>query len=254
MKVMVTGLNGTLAPHVARLLKAKGQEVIAWDRNRLDPNSANLSDITQYLDQLAPDGIVHLAMGAERWAAAMASAMAERGLPFVFTSTAMVFDAASSGPHHVQDLRTATDDYGSYKIRCEDGVLAANPQAIVARIGWQIDADTLTGNNMAAQLHAQAASGPIRASGSWTPAASFMPVTAAGLVDLFALGTAGKAAGIHHLDSNVHTKLTFPQIVKSLAQHLGQPWEIDVTNDYTHDQRLMPADRADTVHLPVLAF
>jgi dTDP-4-dehydrorhamnose reductase len=254
MKVMVTGLNGTLAPHVARCLEAHGHDVTPWDRTRLDPNAASPSDIRRHLDQLAPDAIFHLAMGSEGWAAAMAAFMAERGGPFIVTSTAMVFDAASGGPHHVHDHRGATDGYGLYKIRCEDAVLAASPSAIVARVGWQIDADTLTGNNMAAQLQAQAASGPIRASASWIPATSLMPDTAAGLVELCTLAAAGKAAGIHHLDSNAQSKLTFPQIVTGLARRLGQPWAVAVTDDYTHDQRLMPAQRADTVSLPALPF
>jgi dTDP-4-dehydrorhamnose reductase len=254
MKVMVTGLNGTLAPHVAQALKAAGHQVIAWDRTQLDPNAAAPSETRHYLEAQAPEGIVHLAMGAESWAAAMAGFMAERGGPFVFTSTAMVFDAASGGPHHVQDARTAQDEYGRYKIRCEDAVFAANPAAAIARIGWQIDAETLKGNNMAAQLQAQANTGPIRASRTWTPATSLMPVTAAGLTHLFTLATTGKAAGLHHLDSNAQTSLTFPQIVKGLARHLNQTWAIEETDDYTHDQRLMPANRPDTSVLPGLSL
>lgn len=254
MSVLITGLNGTLAPHVANALKIAGHAVAAWDRTLVDPGTATQSQITHHLDRLAPDGIIHLAMGPESWAAAMASHMAERGLPFVFTSTAMVFDAGSGGPHHVHDRPTATDGYGVYKIGCEDAVLAASRSAVVARIGWQIDCDSLTGNNMLAQLMSQAQAGPIRASAAWIPATSFMPVTAAGLFGLYQLASIGKAGGLHHLDSNALASLTFPQIVKGLSRQVGELWEIEVTCDYVHDQRLMPAPRTDTILLPGLPF
>ena len=46
-------------------------------------------------------------------------------LPFLFTSTAMVFDHEPDGPHRPADPRTARDDYGRMKIASEDAVLAA---------------------------------------------------------------------------------------------------------------------------------
>jgi dTDP-4-dehydrorhamnose reductase len=250
MRVLVTGLNGTLAPHVARQFAAAGHTIVAWDRAQVDPEAIDPAGVARHLDAQAVDGVVHLAMGSERWAAGMAAHMGRLGLPFVFTSTAMVFDARSGGPHHIGDSRTAADGYGTYKIRCEDAVLAANPAAVVARIGWQIDLETRSGNNMVAHLQAQAAQGPVRASRLWTPAASHMADTAAGLSALFGLAQAGQAAGVHHLDSNARSALTFPQIVAHLARQAGMAWAIEVTTDYAHDQRLMPAPRADTVVLP----
>jgi dTDP-4-dehydrorhamnose reductase len=252
VRVLITGLSGTLAPHVANRFQQAGHEIVAWDRGQLDPNAADGDIIVRHIEALKVDGIVHVGMGAEAWAAAMARHMGERGLPFVFTSTALVFDEKPNGPHHIQDERSARDDYGRYKIRCEDAILAANPSAVIARFGYQIDETTRTGNNMVAHLFAQAEAGPIRASQSWVPATSFMADTARGLEALFTLAQRGQASGVHHLDSNIRTALTYPEIVARIATRLNQNWVIERTDDYVHDQRLIPVDRDDTVILPDL--
>jgi dTDP-4-dehydrorhamnose reductase len=252
VRILITGLNGTLAPHVARKCQKIGHVVISWNRAAVDPNATSEDALHQHIDALSPDGILHLGMGSEAWAAVMAAHMGHKGLPFLFTSTAMVFDADQGGPHHVNDLRVARDDYGRYKIRCEDAILAANPTATIARIGYQIDCDTRTGNNMVAHLIEQSQTGPIRASQSWVPATSQMADTAAGLMTLLALAQRGLAGGLHHLDSNAATALTYPQIVAWIGKRLNLDWQIEPTDDYRHDQRLLPAAREDTAHLPDL--
>jgi dTDP-4-dehydrorhamnose reductase len=252
VRVLITGLSGTLAPHVAKCFAQKSYEVVAWDRGQLDPNVADAETINRHLETLALDGIVHVGMGSEVWAAVMARNMGERGLPFVFTSTAMVFDCNPNGPHSIGDARSARDDYGRYKIRCEDAILDANPSAVIARFGYQIDEVKPSGNNMVAHLMAQGEAGPIRASERWVPATSYMPETANGLSALFEMAKLGQAGGVHHLDSNTRTALTYPQIVAKTAKRLNRNWIIEPTNDYVHDQRLMPALRDDTITLPDL--
>jgi dTDP-4-dehydrorhamnose reductase len=239
LNILLTGLNGTLAPHAARALQARGHQILAWHRSALDPELASAEAIDAHLDVRGVQGIVHLAMGSEHWAGAMARFAAQRGLPFVFTSTAMVFDASSGGPHRLGDERTARDDYGRYKIRCEDAVLTANPSAHVARIGYQIDWHTPSGNNMVAHLFQQAARGPIRASEAWIPATSCMPDTAQALADLLELARSGQGAGVHHLDSNAADAWAYPRIVAAIAKKLVVDWRIEVTRDYEHDQRLL---------------
>jgi dTDP-4-dehydrorhamnose reductase len=254
MRVLVTGLSGTLAPHVARALRSRGHEVLAWDRDALDPNAADAPAVHRHLESLGVSGICHLGMGAEQWAGAMAGFAAQRGMPFVFTSTAMVFDASSGGPHRVGDARTARDDYGRYKMRCEDAVLAANSSAAIARIGYQIDWDKPEGNNMVAHLLQQAASGPIRASVAWVPATSVMADTAAALADLVELARSKQGAGVHHLDSNASDAWTYPQIVAAVSRKLGVSWNVEVTREYVHDQRLLSdSARSDVVRIAGLA-
>ena len=173
---MITGLNGTLAPHVANEAKRRGYNVSGWDRHAVPPEDEGASHA--WLIDLNPQAIVHLAMGSESWAGQLARFALMKSIPFVFTSTAMVFDHVPDGPHAVDSVRTAQDEYGRYKIRCEDSIRSANPHAMVVRIGWQIDPDT-KGNNMLCALDAwQAREGCVSASRAWTPACSFMTDTA----------------------------------------------------------------------------
>lgn len=233
MKLLITGLNGTVAPWVGREAETRGWDVVAWDRGAVDP--ADEAAALAFLRAEAPDAIVHLAMGAESWAAQLAGFARLHGVPLVFVSTAMVFDASSGGPHRPRDQRTAKDDYGQYKIRCEDAVLTAYPSATVARIGWQIAPDGV-GNNMLRHLDEQhARDGRIRASSAWRPACSFMSDTAAALCDLVQEGTGGPV----HLDSNALDALTFDQLVQKLGKKFERNWVVEVTQDYVHDQRLV---------------
>lgn len=250
MQLLITGLNGTLAPHLARAAAAAGHTVLGWDRQQVSPD--DLPACRAWLDLLKPDAIAHLGFGAEAWAGLMARWAAERGAPFLFTSTAMVFDHVPDGPHRVDDPRTARDDYGQYKIRCEDAVREAHPQACIARIGWQIDAGTggaAQGNNMLAALDAeQQRDGRIRASTAWVPACSFMPDTAAALLQLIET----RASGTAHLDSNADEALSFFTLVQQLKRRFGREhWQIEAHAEYVHDQRLLAGARQAVV-LPQL--
>ncbi|MFG6466999.1 sugar nucleotide-binding protein [Roseateles sp. BYS87W] len=229
MKLLITGLGGTLAPALADAARAAGHEVLGWDRQAVNPDDEAAS--ARWLDAQAPDAVAHLAMGSARWAAWLAA----RSPRFLFTSTAMVFDHDPDGPHDVAAARTARDDYGRYKIACEDAVQAAQPQAVLARIGWQIDLYR-RGNNMRCALDAQQAnSGGVDASRVWTPACSFMDDTAAALLALLE----APQPGVHHLDSNAEEAWTFDAVARGLAQAAGCEWAVRVNDDYRHDQRLV---------------
>jgi dTDP-4-dehydrorhamnose reductase len=232
MTVLVTGLGGTLAPVLAAALTANGTSVAGWDRARVPTENREAG--REFLDCLDPAAVCHLAMGAEDWAADLAAWCREHGRPFLFTSTAMVFDRLPDGPHRVGDGRTAKDEYGRYKIRCEDAIRAVSNSAVIARIGWQIGTER-GGNNMLEALYgAVERHGVIRASRLWIPACSLMTDTAEALVGLLECDV----PGIYHLDSNVNAALDYPTIVAALGARQRASWRIDVTEDYAHDQRL----------------
>ncbi|PYE55006.1 sugar nucleotide-binding protein [Deinococcus yavapaiensis] len=237
MRILLTGSHGTLGPKVARVFTRDGATCVGWDRDRVSPDDERAS--LTFLDEVRPDAIVHLAMGSERWAALLAAWANERGIPFVFTSTAMVFHHEPDGPHHRDDERTARDDYGRYKIRCEDAVTASHPGATIARIGWQIDEDA-TGNNMLAHLDAwQRERGKVEASRAWRPACSFMTDTASALWTLVTTPRAGAV----HLDSNARGGHTFDEVARALARRFDRAWTIEVNEAYAHDQRLVGNER-----------
>lgn len=234
MRLLVTGLNGTLAPHVAAAARSAGWEVAGWDRAAVDPNEADASQ--RFIETLRPDAIVHLATGSEAWAAQLAAFAALGRMPMVHVSSAMVFHHEPDGPHAVGDEPNAQDDYGRYKLRCEAAVIAAHPAASVVRMGWQIDGEA-RGNNMLAALDQwQARDGCVRASRRWLPACSFMDDTAQAVLELIAR----PVAGIVHLDSNARDAWTFDRVALALAARFDRPqWRIEATDDYRHDQRLV---------------
>lgn len=243
MRLLITGLSGTLAPKLAAAARAAGHEVIGWDHRALGPEDADRG--AAWLQAQQPQAMAHLALGPVSWAAKLAAHAAGHDLPFVFTSTAMVFHHVPDGPHRAGDARTAQDDYGRYKIACEDAVRAAYPAACIARLGWQIDTDA-RGNNMLAQLdQRQAREGRIGASRRWRPACSFMADTARALLALIET----RAGGVVHLDSNAHEGHDFDAIVRALAVRFERPhWQVQAEDDYTHDQRLV----GDEVRMPPL--
>jgi dTDP-4-dehydrorhamnose reductase len=234
MRLLLTGMNGTLAPKLAALACARGWEVLGWDRQRVPPDDEVAA--AAWLAAQRVDAIAHLAFGAEAWAAQLAGYAAAHGLPFLLTSTAMVFDHQPDGPHRPSDPRTARDDYGRYKIRCEDAVRAQNPAASIARLGWQIDPEA-RGNNMLAALDAQQARDQcIRVSTRWIPACSFMEDTVVALLQLLAAPLGATV----HLDSNAGEGHTFAELVGALRRSFNREhWVLEPTTDYVHDQRLI---------------
>jgi len=234
MKYLITGLGGTLAPRLAEAALARGCMVVGWDRVAVDPEDAG-SGIA-WLESVRPDAIFHLAMGSVEWSARLATFAEQREIPLVYTSSAMVFHHEPDGPHRIESDRTAQDAYGKYKITCEDAILRANPVAVVARIGWQID-PTHPGNNMLAALDEwQQRDGCVGASRVWLPACSFMEDTAAALLAL----ANQRASGLFHLDSNAVEGHTFARIVGALKERFGREhWVVRENEDYRHDQRLV---------------
>lgn len=231
MRLLLTGLSGTLAPVVARVARAHGHTVLGWDHRSL-----GFADARAF-ERLRPEAVAHLATAGAAESAALASLAAARRLPFLLMSTAMVFHHEPDGPHGPADARNAQDAYGQSKVAAEDAVRAAHPQAAVLRIGWQIDPQQ-AGNNMLAQLERwQAEQGEVAASRAWLPACSFMEDTAHGLLRVLA------QPGVHHLDSNAAEAWTFAELVSALRERFGRShWRVRVHADYAHDQRLRGGD------------
>jgi dTDP-4-dehydrorhamnose reductase len=215
------------------LAKSRGIGVTGWDRGLVDPEDTKAA--AEWLDAQAPAAIAHLAMGSADWAGRLARFAAQRTIPFVYTSTAMVFDSEPNGPHEINAARNAKDEYGRYKIRCENAIRSMNPDAIIVRIGWQIDAQQ-PGNNMLMALDSwQERDGFIAASRTWKPACSFMTDTANVLAEMMTR----PVPGLHHFDSNADEGHSFDQIVLALKEQFSRAaWQVRVNEDYRHDQRL----------------
>lgn len=230
--VLITGMNGTLAPVLAERFRQQGLEVHSWDRSQVAPDDE--SACREYIADLDPEYLCHLAMGDTRWAALLARSTAQLNIPMLFTSTAMVFDHQPDGPHGVEHARTAKDEYGKGKIACEDVIRQSNPDALIVRIGWQCDWE-IQGNNMFHALkEMHKAQGKIQASHLWIPATSMMKDTCDAMLSLLET----RQSGVFQLDSNRYDALNFAQIVCAISNKFQLGWHIEVTEDYCHDQRL----------------
>jgi dTDP-4-dehydrorhamnose reductase len=238
MRLLLTGMSGTVGPRLAAHANGAGHEVVGWDRSAVSPD--DLASCWQLVEQVRPDAIVHLAFGAESWAGMLAGAAGDRGLPFVYSSTAMVFAQRPNGPYRPGDQPTADTEYGRYKVRCEEAVRAANPGSMIVRLAYQIDLDG-RGNNLAAHLQAAHSRGEvIKASTRWIPALAFLDDTAGALLSFLV----DPEPGIHHLDGNAAVGWDYHRVVQALAARLRTPWRIEATEDPDHDQRLLESARA----------
>jgi dTDP-4-dehydrorhamnose reductase len=233
--LLITGMSGTLAPVVAKHFQQHGWDIVEWDHHQVDPQSSEQS--RAFTDRLNIDAICHLAMGSPQWAGELAELAKLRDIPFVFTSTVMVFDNGSDGPYSIFDERTSSEEYGKYKIHCEDAIWKTNTEAMIARIGWQIGTPAQGGNNMLEILNQQAnETGKVLASTLWVPSTSRMIDTADGLLKLIE----HPIKGLHHFDSNFESQWSFAELVTALNDHYQLNWAIEPTKDYIHDQRLAP--------------
>jgi len=231
--VLISGLTGTLGPKIATQFNLRGWEIIEWDHHKHNPDDAGQRDA--FWQSLRVDAVCHIAMGSEEWSAWLAEQCAQRRIPYLFTSTAMVFDAETDGPYTISEQRNARDTYGQYKVRCEDRIWSVNPDAMIARLGWQLH-DEASGNNMLAYLDTQhREQGVIHASTHWYPATSHMDDTAIACLQLIERNE----PGLYHLDSNSETRWSFYQLVCALKQHYNRPWSVVPCADYQHDQRLL---------------
>ena len=198
VRVLVTGLHGTVAPVLADALRAAGAAVVGWDRGADPPESAEA--VAAVVAREAPDWVCHVATGPEAWAGWIAEACAAQARRLLFTSTASVFAPQRFGAPRITvgTPPDATDDYGAYKRRAEDLVRAASPRALVPRLAWQIGPSPGT-NTLDQWLQREHdAHGVLRLSRRWTPAAAWLADTADALVGLIRSDVTGTV----HLDAN----------------------------------------------------
>jgi dTDP-4-dehydrorhamnose reductase len=201
-----------------------------------------------FVRETEPDALFHLAIASRltgveneewavnyEWPSELAWICRLRDVPFIFTSTVMVFSTHHQGPFTRESIPDATDGYGGIKRRAENRVFYQNPDARVVRLGWQIG-DAPGSNNMIDFLDQRVREGgAVQASVKWLPACSFLEDTVAALRSL-----PSRSAGLYQIDSN--SRWTFHQIATALNALHGEPWKIDSTEDFVYDQRMLDPD------------
>ena len=231
MKALLTGMNGTVAPALARRLRAAGIETIAWDRQRVpvDDEARGAAFIREH----RPDWFFHVAMGSPDWAAAIARTCREDGIRFLFTGTVSVFDGSRPGPFAIDRVPDATDDYGRYKADCERRITAANPGCYIARLGWQIG-DAPGSNNMVDFLFRTGREkGRVELSGGVIHSHAHLDDTADALYRLMA----GFAPGLYQLEGN--PGLSVYEVARRLQRLHKLPFPIVEIAEARRDIRML---------------
>ena len=167
MKILVTGASGLLGLNLA-LLEMGRHTVVGVDRSKLAGTpfeiiKADLLDpgtVARILETLKPEAVIHTAAnanvdlcesdpeGARRLNAEfpgeLALACAQREIRLIHISTDAVFDGTKDGVYDETDQPNPLGVYARTKLAGEQAVLAANPQAAVARVnffGWSLSGD-----------------------------------------------------------------------------------------------------------------
>jgi dTDP-4-dehydrorhamnose reductase len=237
MRVLVTGLNGTVAHKVATVLESKGIVIVPY--NRAFISTTNQDEIESFFNHVKVDVCLHFATGSSSWTKLLALVTKKCQVKFIYISTVMVFDPKKQvAPFKVDDSLLATGEYAQYKIENETLLKDFNHVSIV-RLGWQIDYLTTT-NNMLNFIKTQIdKNGYYKASKLWFPACSFIKDTALGIYEILFL-----EPGIYHLDSNDGVSM-FDIVTFLSTLH---PW-IKVTDQGTfkQDNRLVTSVNIKTM-------
>lgn len=156
-KLIITGASGFLGYHLLRLASANWQVYGITHSNAITyPNATLINcDISNYIefgnlvDDIEPDAIIHAAAISDtnycqqhpteaysvnvEATANIAGICSDYQIPFVFTSTDLVFDG-TKGMYNEEDERNPVSVYGEQKCKAEDEILKLYPLASVYRL------------------------------------------------------------------------------------------------------------------------
>jgi dTDP-4-dehydrorhamnose reductase len=242
MRALITGANGTVGRALRAHLSSLDAEVVAWDRHAVPID--DYAAMESFVRGSGASVVFHLAIASQpsgrhdeswlvnyHWTSELAWLCRTLGLRFIFASTAMVFSNDAKGPFTTASVADAADGYGYEKRVAEARVAHQCPEAIVARLGWQIG--ELGANTMQRYLERHMAqSAEIRASTRWLPACSFLEDTVQALAALV-----WASPGTYMIDGNQHW--TFFEIATALAHARAPTWNVVACEDFVFDQRML---------------
>lgn len=242
MKALITGAHGTVGAALVRRLGARGHAVAAWDRQIVPIDDYHAMEA--FVRAEAPDVLYHLAIASRptgrpneawlvhyEWSSELSWIARVLGVKLVFASTVMVFSDQARGPFTRGSAPDAAEGYGYEKLRAEGRVRHQNPDAVIARLGWQIG-EAPGSNNMIDFLATRARElGRVPASTRWYPATSFLDDTVDALI-----GLAEMPPDVYMLDAN--ERWTFYDIASALSRRHGGAWSVVPTDDFIFDQRM----------------
>lgn len=155
-KLLITGISGFLGWHIAEHIQSDFELLGIYHKTKpyfknINLNQLDLTDhqsVTVFLNQNKPDAILHLAANSNpndceqnpfsqiinvEVTEHLAKYSATQNIPFLFTSTDLVFDGKNA-PYSTTDFPNPIMIYGKQKLEAEQKVLKNYPKAIIARM------------------------------------------------------------------------------------------------------------------------
>ena len=161
-KLLITGATGFLGSHLLRAAQERWQPVGTYFRTSrrhaqyffgaIDSGRIDLGDFSETKAMMAdvrPAAVIHTAAITDldfceqyphdslrinlHAAIDLAALCGDKDIPFLFTSTDLVFDG-SNPPYAEDDPPTPINVYGEHKALAEEGILAANADAVICRL------------------------------------------------------------------------------------------------------------------------
>lgn len=181
LKYMITGMHGTVAPALAKVVEADGNEVVGFDRDTVNINDYNA--VISHVAIVNPDIIIQCALGTPDFTRALADWCNRAARKFAYISTVDVFGEHNHGPYTLQSEPQPETDYGKYKLQCERTIVFVNHNAHVFRLGWMIG-DCVGNNNMLDFLVRQNNEhGGVAADDTWYPSCAYLDDAAYNIID-----------------------------------------------------------------------
>jgi len=195
MKILLTGLSGTVAPAVATYFKMKKHTVIPFDRDLIHID--NHKEVEDFISKVKPDVITHFGTSSITFTTLLSSLSQKYTIKFLFISSVMVFEGNPLGPYHIHDIPLAKNEYGMYKYQSELEILNVNKDSYIVRLGWQIGITTY-GNQMITHLKKEyLEKGYNEASNQVFLACSFITETARLIDEILKM-----KPGLYHIDQS----------------------------------------------------
>ncbi|PSB56802.1 SDR family oxidoreductase [Chamaesiphon polymorphus] len=156
-KLLITGASGFLGWNLCQQARSQWETHGTYSQNSIEISDVRLHqiDLTQIdavtarIDAIAPDAIIHTAAAASPnfcqtypelsarinigASQLLAKICAQAKIPFVFTSTDLVFDGKQA-PYLETDPVSPLNIYGEQKVAAELKILATYPQATICRM------------------------------------------------------------------------------------------------------------------------
>lgn len=174
-RLMVTGASGNLGYWICRQAKESQAVTGIHCRHdfRMDGVRSAQADLTDFsavdrlLDAINPHAVIHAAAASQPAHCEanpeatrrvnvdvpekLAASCADRQIPFLFTSTDLVFDG-NNAPYAEQDAVTPVCVYGRQKADAEDNVLKMNDKALVCRMPLMVGVGPAASSSFSIQM------------------------------------------------------------------------------------------------------